>query len=162
MDSCFQLVAATFFSNVGGSTYIPFQIDHLYYYKHPAEVCANGQNLWGWTKESSRSADGEVLHSDVYLFGEDGTLVLHVKNLHLKKAGGSALIDRVASGPQQSMYDCVWKAEKVDTDAPLLSEEPSSWLVIGEAATTDFIIQHLRESGHEAVSVVPGSSPRPP
>ena len=47
MDSCFQLVAATFFSNVGGSTYIPFQVDHLYYYKHPAEVCAKGRASGG-------------------------------------------------------------------------------------------------------------------
>jgi myxalamid-type polyketide synthase MxaB len=157
MDSCFQLVAATFFSNVGGSTYIPFQVDHLYYYKHPAEVCANGQSLWGWTKESSRSDDGQVLHSDVYLFGQDGTLVLHVKNLHLKKAGGAALIQRVAEGPQQSMYDLVWKAEKLDTAAPKLTDEPSSWLVCGEPGTTDFIVQSLKEQGHSPVSVMPSS-----
>ena len=93
LDSRFQLVAATFFGNVGGSTYIPFQVEGFYYYKHPADVCKS-QKLWAHAKERSRSPDGQVLHSDVMLFGEDGTLIMAVVDLHLKKAGGGALIKR--------------------------------------------------------------------
>jgi acyl transferase domain-containing protein/D-arabinose 1-dehydrogenase-like Zn-dependent alcohol dehydrogenase/acyl carrier protein len=152
IDSCFQLVAATFFDNVGGSTYIPFQVDHFYYYAHPAEVCKN-QTLWAHAKESSRSDDGHVLHSDVNLFGEDGTCVMRVVNLHLKKAGGDALIKRVESGAQQSMYDPSWKAVRCDKSAPPVAEEPSSWLVFGDQTNSDFLMSGLRERGHTPILV---------
>jgi hypothetical protein len=35
IDAAFQLVAATFFDNVSGMTYIPFQIAGFYYYQKP-------------------------------------------------------------------------------------------------------------------------------
>ena len=150
IDSCFQLVAATFFDNVGGSTYIPFQVDSFVYYKKPDPT----QPLWCHAKERGRSGDAQVLHSDVNLFCEDGSLVMAVVDLHLKKAGGKALIERVADGPQQSMYDFSWIQVPMADDTPLVDEdEAATWLVFGAEGKSDYVADFVADEGHECVQV---------
>ena len=139
----------TFFDNVSGTTYIPFQIAGFYYYQKPDPK----RRLWVHAKERFRSEDGQVLHSDVNIMYEDGSVVASVVDLNLKRAGGKALIEQAVENKQrQTMYEVAWKRQPALKDEPLVSE-PSSWLVIGSDENTKSISRFLNEKGENVVKV---------
>ena len=94
IDAAFQLVAATFFDNVSGTTYIPFQIAGFYYYQKPDPK----RRLWVHAKERFRSEDGQVLHSDVNIMYEDGSVVASVVDLNLWRGSNSKVSVLCAEG----------------------------------------------------------------
>jgi hypothetical protein len=86
----------------------PFQITEFCYFHKPDPK----RRLWMHAKERFRSEDGQVLHSDVNIVYEDGSVVASVVDLNLKRAGGKALIEQAVENKQsQTMYEVAWKRQ---------------------------------------------------
>jgi acyl transferase domain-containing protein len=159
IDSCFQLVGSTYFRAVGGSTYIPFGIDAVHYYRKPDRT----QRLFCKGRETGRSGD-QVVVGTLVLFQEDGSVVLRIEGIRLKKAGANALLGlKTVSAKDKAMAATVHTVPwAVTTSAPAagVASKKDAWLVFGsyQCPETLALLGLLRQQGVAACLVLAGAA----
>ncbi|UQA61055.1 type I polyketide synthase [Polyangium aurulentum] len=149
LDSSFQVLAALLHDPAlpEGSTYLPAGLQRMRVARRP------GKGAFGHARIRSRG--GEMAVGDVALLEEDGTVVLSIEGLELRRVDASKAL------PRDTLKDCVFSVEwrrKERSAAPARgARHEGGWLVISDQGGVGATLASLlRERGERAVRVTFG------
>jgi len=146
LDSGFQVLAALLHDPAlpEGATYLPAGLQRMRVVRRP------GKGAWGHARIRSRA--GELVVGDITFFEDDGTVVLSIEGLELRRVEASKAL------PRDTLKDCVFSVEwqrKERSAAPAPgARRDGGWLVISDQGGVGAaLVSILRERGERAVQV---------
>ncbi|MFN6534742.1 MAG: type I polyketide synthase [Nostoc sp. EkiNYC01] len=153
IDSCFQFLGFALPQKLrDNQVYVPFSINHFYFYQSPDF----NSRLWCYGKLNSQtSSTAGMFTGDIWLLNEVGELIAYIEGLCLKQAPRQALLRTNQAPTQEWLYQIQWQPKS------RLSEQlltiPSRWLIFTDAnGIGKALAQKLEHQGKVCILVSVG------
>ncbi|WP_055599453.1 type I polyketide synthase [Streptomyces aureus] len=155
LEACFLALTVTYPEKLGRRTYVPLGVDRIRIEGHAA-----GDEAWCHARiRPTDQDDPETLRADIDLWAPDGTLLLALDGVLLKRAARGTMIPAAREPWRDWLYETRW----TPTRLPAPARSAGRWLVVSDdplgAALGDFARLHGVAcevlTGEEAASTAP-------
>ncbi|MEV5354484.1 amino acid adenylation domain-containing protein [Streptomyces sp. NPDC052693] len=138
LEACFLALTVTYPEKLGRRTYVPLGVDRI-----RIEGRAAGDEAWCHARlRPTDQEDPETLRADVDLWAPDGTLLLALEGVLLKRAARETMIPAAREAWRDWLYETRWTPTGLPAPAPAAGR----WLVVSDgppgAALGDFARLH--------------------
>ncbi|MFD5097389.1 amino acid adenylation domain-containing protein [Streptomyces albidochromogenes] len=125
IEACFLALTVTYPEKLGRRTYVPLGADRI-----RIETIAAGTEAWCHARlRPTDEEDPEILRADIDLIAPDGTLVLALDGVLLKRAAREAMIPARRESWKQWLYSTRWTPTALPEPAAVPAHR---WLVIAD------------------------------
>ena len=160
IDSCFQLIAATWVVSPSGDrgTWIPFRMDRFIFVGRP-----DWDELWCHCRlRQGESFAASTQVWDIQLFDSSGRVIALVESFEGRKANPKAVLQTIQGDFRDWLYEIRWQAQPArptpQIDSPI---SPGCWLLlVPRAEWVELLEEALQQRGQQCISVCPGSTYR--
>ncbi|WP_051820257.1 type I polyketide synthase [Streptomyces flavochromogenes] len=138
LEACFLALTVTYPEKLGRRTYVPLGVDRIRIEGHAA-----GDEAWCHARiRPTDQDDPETLRADIDLWAADGTLLLALDGVLLKRAARETMIPAAREPWRDWLYETRWTPTRLPAPAP----SAGRWLVVSDdplgAALGDFARLH--------------------
>ena len=151
LDGALHSLAAGMLTAESEHLFLPVAIGQIIGHR-PIENQAGCYARWTQKQDKTRLAD-------VFLFDQDGTVVMELKDVQVQQVSRSALRQSSGAGDSRLAYRLNWKASRLEA-API---DNRNWLIVdsranaSESAISVKLLSSLVEQGHRATSIETGN-----
>ncbi|GES33665.1 type I polyketide synthase [Streptomyces angustmyceticus] len=125
LEACFLALTVTYPEKLGRRTYVPLGVDRIH-----IESSSAGTEAWCHARlRPTAEEDPEVLRADIDLIAPDGTLILTMDGVLLKRADREAMIPARRESWRDWLYSTRWTPTALPEPA---SVSANRWLVIAD------------------------------
>lgn len=142
LEACFLALTVTYPEKLGRRTYVPFGADKVRIEQYA------GTEAWCHTRlRPDEAEDPDTLRADISLFAPDGTLILEMTGVLLKRAAREAMIQERREPWQEWLYGTRW--EPAAPPARPTAEPLGRWLILsgGDHGTGPALAAYARSRG---------------
>lgn len=138
LEACFLALTVTYPEKLGRRTYVPLGVDRI-----RIEGGTAGDEAWCHARlRPTGQEDPETLRADIDLWAPDGTLLLALEGVLLKRAARETMIPAAREAWRDWLYETRWTPTGLPAPAPAAGR----WLVVSDgplgAALGDFARLH--------------------
>ncbi|MFE1961329.1 SDR family NAD(P)-dependent oxidoreductase [Streptomyces sp. NPDC059479] len=124
LEACFLALTVTYLEKMGRRTYVPLGVDRIRIEDHAA-----GDEAWCHARiRPTDQDDPETLRADIDLWAPDGTLLLALDGVLLKRAARETMIPAAREPWRDWLYETRWTPTRLPAPAP----SAGRWLVVSD------------------------------
>jgi myxalamid-type polyketide synthase MxaB len=147
LDGCLQTVGVALAGHDSRDTYLPVAVQRLTFYRRPVASMLCHAGIEG-------EAGQPVLNACLAACNPDGTAVLEIEGLSIRRATREAVARSLQTPAGNLLYEVAWREKSAPATALL---EPRRWLVFADGgAVADRLARELAASGSSSVMVRSG------